>query len=155
MQIRYEISGKFDEASDCNGLLYAPLARPLTYRRSRSYEFDCEGSEDAVTAFVRKTLLDESSQQLFINDSPWHDEAFLLDYGMKASALDLEKESILSYYRSLKAPGFTLKSLAIRHRIYVFGDVETGIAERFVRDMVNPAIHTHRLTHSAPAGSHV
>ena len=40
---------------------------------------------------------------------------------------------------SLDAPGFSLNSLTIRQRIYVFGE---GAADpkRFIRDICNPAI---------------
>ena len=119
---RYEITGKFEEPADCSGLLYAPLNEALTYRRSRSYEFDFEGPVDRLTEFVRRCLLDEISQELSTGPEPWSGYAFVLDYGMKPGALDLEKEAVLSYYRSLDDPGFKLENLAIRHRIYVFGE---------------------------------
>lgn len=145
MQAHYEIIGKFEDKADCDALLYAPLAEPLSYRRSVCYELEFEGDRSALNEFVRHTLLDGISQELFEDAAPWSDQAFYLEYGMKASALDLEKEAILTYYRSLKNPGFTIEKLAIRHRIYVFGDAPTGVSDRFVRDLVNTAIHTHSL----------
>jgi len=149
MQAHYEIIGKFEDQADCDALLYAPLAEPLSYRRSVCYEFEFEGDRKALSDFVRHTLLDDISQEMFEDNQPWSDQSFYLEYGMKASALDLEKEAILTYYHSLENPGFTLQKLAIRHRIYVFGDAPAGASDRFVRDLVNPAIHTHSLSQSA------
>lgn len=145
MFTRYEITGKFEEAADCNSLLYAPLARSLSFRRSRSYEFEFTGAANALTGFVRKCLLDEISQEIFAGPDPWTGEAFVLEFGMRPGALDLEEEAIMTFYRSLKDPGFTIEKLAIRDRIYVFGEADDGVAKRFVRDIVNTAIHTYQI----------
>lgn len=137
----YEISDRFIEAGDANGLLYEPLAGGLTYRRTRRYELEYEGDQAAMEAFVRKTLLDEISQELHTGeDAALKDYGFALEYGMKPGALDLEKEAILSYYGGIPTPGFELKDLHIRQRIYLFGGKgdESG---RFVRDLCNAAIH--------------
>jgi hypothetical protein len=133
----YEISDRFIEAGDANGLLYEPLAGGLTYRRSRRYEIQYEGDQAAMEAFVRKTLLDEISQELHQGeDAALTGYSFALEYGMKPGALDLEKEAILSYYRGIPAPGFELKDL----RIYLFGG-KGDESVRFVRDLCNAAIH--------------
>ena len=145
MHTRYEITGRFEEPADCSALLYAPLAEPLSFRRSRSYEFEFEGAVDSLTAFVRRCLLDEISQELSTGPEPWSDYAFALEFGMKPGALDLEKEAVLNFYRSLENPGFELKNLDFRHRIYVFGDASASVSETFERDIVNPAIHTWRI----------
>ncbi len=140
MNLSYEIIDRYIEAGDASALLYAPLREPLTFRKTRRYEFDVEGDAAAVEAFVRHTLLDEVSQQLHAGGDPALDGArFVLDYGMKPGALDLEKEAVVKFFRGLKDPGFTLNSLVIRQRIYVFGD---GAADpkRFIRDICNPAI---------------
>ena len=137
----YEISDRFIEAGDANGLLYEPLAGGLTYRLTRRYEIQYEGDQAAMEAFVRKTLLDEISQELHQGeDAALTGCSFALEYGMKPGALDLEKEAILSYYRGIPTPGFELKDLRIRQRIYLFGGKgdESG---RFVRDLCNAAIH--------------
>lgn len=137
----YEISDRFIEAGDANGLLYEPLAGGLTYRRTRRYHLEFEGDTAAMEAFVRKTLLDEISQELHAGeDAALTGYGFALEYGMKPGALDLEKEAILSYYRGIPSPGFELKELRIRQRIYLFGGKgdESG---RFVRDLCNAAIH--------------
>lgn len=137
----YEISDRFIEAGDANGLLYEPLAGGLTYRRTRRYEIEYEGAEAAMEAFVRKTLLDEISQELHSGEEPaLEDFSFALDYGLKPGALDLEKEAILSYYRGIPDPGFELKDLRIRQRLYLFGG-KSGDSDRFVRDLCNAAIH--------------
>ena len=151
MHARYEITGKFEEAADCNSLLYAPLAQPLSYRRSRSYEFEFSGSEEGLRSFVQSCLLDEISQQLHNGDEPWSDQNFVLEFGMRPGALDLEKEAIMTYYESLTDPGFQIEKLAIRDRIYVFGDAADGVSEQFVRDIVNTAIHTYQILRPACA----
>ena len=144
--MRYEITGKYEELADCNSLPYAPLKQSLNYRRSRGYEFEFSGDGDAVTQFVGNCLLDEISQQLQKgDDAPWSDQTFVLEYGMRPGALDLEQEAILTYYRSLSDPGFEIEKLAIRHRIYVFGDASDEVADQFVRDIVNSAIHVHQI----------
>jgi hypothetical protein len=141
----YEISDRFIEAGDANSLLYEPLAGGLTYRHTRRYELDYEGEKTAMEAFVRKTLLDEISQDLHAGeDAALKDYSFALEYGMKPGALDLEKEAILNYYRGISAPGFELKELRIRQRIYLFGGKGDDSA-RFVRDICNAAIHQWKV----------
>lgn len=137
----YEISDRFIEAADANGLLYEPLAGGLTYRRTRRYEMEFAGDQTAVEAFVRKTLLDEISQELHVGEAPaLEGYSFALEYGMKPGALDLEKEAVLSYYRGIPEPGFELKELRIRQRLYLFGGTGKE-SDRFVRDLCNAAIH--------------
>lgn len=137
----FEILGKFDRESDCQKLLYAPLPHPLTHRETTLYRIDYEGDEASLTSFVGKVLLDPISQELREgSNSAFEKAAFILEYGMKGGALDLEKEMILSYYRSLPSPGFELQKLILRRRVYVFG--EGADPAPFVRDICNPAIHT-------------
>ncbi|MDB6006257.1 MAG: hypothetical protein JWR15_3244 [Prosthecobacter sp.] len=144
----FEILGKFDSESDCHKLLYAPHPLPLKYREGRVYKIEFEGDEAALQAFVDKVLIDSISQEARIGGQPAFEKAsFVLEYGMKGAALDLEKEMILNYYRSTENPGFELKKLTLRTRIYVFGQgAEPG---QFVRDIVNPAIHTHEVLKAA------
>ena len=67
---------------------------------------------------------------------------FTIDYGMKAGALDLEKEAILQNYRGRKNMGFTLDGLKITQRVYVFGQGDReSLSKRFAKDVCNPAIH--------------
>lgn len=143
----YEITGRFETEGNAQSLLYVPPSRPLTYRKSMRYLFDYEGSESALDAFVSKVLVDPISQEEHHDGAPLWKSAFILDYGMKGGALDLEKEMILNYYRTLQNPEFTLKKLTLKTRIYVFGEgAESSI---FVRDIVNPAIHTHEVLQAA------
>ncbi len=144
----FEILGKFDTESDCHKLLYAPHPLPLKYREGRVYKIDFEGDEAALKAFVDKVLIDSISQEARIGGQPAFEKAaFVLEYGMKGAALDLEKEMILNYYRSTENPGFEIKKLTLRTRIYVFG--EGAEPAQFVRDIVNPAIHTHEVLKAA------
>ena len=143
----YEITGRFETEGNAQSLLYVPPARPLTYRKSMRYLFDYEGSEAALDSFVTKVLVDPISQEEHHDGAPLWKSAFILDYGMKGGALDLEKEMILNYYRTLQSPEFTLKKLTLKTRIYVFG--EGAEPALFVRDIVNPAIHTHEVLQAA------
>jgi hypothetical protein len=140
----YEIAGKFETEGNAQSLLYAPPPRPLTFRRTMRYLFDYEESEAALDAFVSTVLVDAISQEEHHDGAPlWPTASFILDYGMKGGALDLEKEQILSYYRTLKSPAFTIHKLTLKTRLYVFG--EGADPAPFVRDIVNPAIHTHEV----------
>lgn len=140
----YEITGKFESEANAQSLLYAPPATPLAFRRTTRYLFEYEGSADALDAFVQKVLVDPISQEYHSDGLPlWDGSAFILDYGMKGGALDLEKETILNYYRKLSEPGFDLLKLTLKTRIYVFG--EGADSSVFVRDIVNPAIHSWEL----------
>ena len=137
----FEVTGLFDKESNCHKLLYAPVSHPWTYRESVVYNITFEGDEQALEAFVRRVLVDELSQELRDGDgSAFPAAAFVLEYGMKGGALDLEKEMILNYYRSLPEPGFAIHKLLLRRRVYVSGP-EADPAP-FVKDVCNPAIHT-------------
>ena len=119
----YEIAGRFEAEGNAQSLLYAPPPQPLTFRKTMRYVFDFEGSEAALDAFVSRVLVDAISQEEHHDGAPlWPHAAFILDYGMKGGALDLEKEAILNYYRTVREPGFDLKKLILKTRIYVFGD---------------------------------
>lgn len=143
-----EVTGKYDHAGDANKLVYSPLAEPATYHATRRYRLEFEGDETAARRFVEQTLVEEVSQQVHFSPEPalsgW---TYILDYGYKPGALDLEKEALLSYYRGLPEPGFTLLRLTITQRVYLFAQPGGQLApEPFVRDIVNPAIHRHSLT---------
>jgi len=149
--LQAEVTGRYDHAGDASRLLYTPLARPLTAQETRCYHVEYEGDGAALTAFLSKVLADDVSHQLSTGDAPalrgW---SFILDYGMKGGALDLEKETILAHHRGDKNPGFSIQSLRINRRLYVFdpagADDTPRLADRFVRDIVNPAIHTWHVT---------
>lgn len=135
----YEITNSFDTEGDAQSLLYAPPPEPLRFRKTMRYIFEFEGDAAALETFVREVLVDRISQQAHRDQGPlWDGTAFILDYGMKGGALDLEKEAIMNYYRTLSEPGFELKKLALKTRIYVFG--ERADPAVFERDIVNPAI---------------
>lgn len=137
----FEISDRFIEAADANELLYEPLGSGVTTRRTRRYEVEFEGGKTALDAFIRKTLFDEISQDFREGDeAALEGFSFVVEYGMKPGALDLEKEAILTYYRGITDPGFELKDLKIRQRLYVF-DAEAKDSDRFIRDICNGAIH--------------
>jgi len=153
METIYEIYGCYEEAADCDELLYAPSGKALSYRKSRVYRFQWRGDDERdLHSFAERCLLDRVSQTLLVEgEVPWRGFSFCLEYGMKPSVLDLEKEAVLSYYRSLNAPSFRVDELGISQRIYVFGDADETVRAAFVRDLVNPAIHWHRVFDGADA----
>ncbi len=59
----FEILGKFESESDCQKLLYAPLAEKLTCRETQVYRFEFEGDEAALEAFVQRVLVDAISRR--------------------------------------------------------------------------------------------
>lgn len=148
MRLQAEVIGRFDHAGDANALLYTPLAQKLTARHTRRYLVDFTGDEAAVVVFLNKVLADPVSHELRTGDAPaLTGYAFFLDYGMKAGALDHEKETIMAHHCSLADGGFTITGLKINHRVYLFGESGAAAhADRFVRDIVNPAIHTWQVT---------
>ena len=149
--LQAEVTGRYDHAGDANRLLYTPLPRPLTAQETRRYTVEYEGDEAALTAFLAKVLADDVSHALTTGDAPaLKGASFMLDYGMKGGALDLEKETILAHHRGDSEAGFTIQSLRINRRLYVFDAAHSPetvqFADRFVRDIVNPAIHTWKVT---------
>ncbi len=149
MSLTVEVISRFEQEEDCGKLLYAPLSTPLTFRRSRVYLFEFDGEPEEALAFARKVLVDTYSQDTHIDGAPFFPDCrFYLDYGMKPGALDLEKEAILAYYRGLGEKRFVLNDLIPRTRVYVFGEPGTARPEPFLRDVVNPAIHTWTITNS-------
>jgi hypothetical protein len=96
-------------------------------------------------------LSDPVSHALATGEAPAFDGwSFMLDYGMKSGALDLEKEAILAHHHGDADAGFTIRSLRINRRLYLFDAARSAetpeLAPRFVRDIVNPAIHTWNVT---------
>ncbi len=142
MKAVFEIVDRYLEAGCCSALLYAPIDEDLTYRQTRRYTLDFEGDESAAADFVSKTLLDEVAQDLHQGEGgALSGYQFVIDYGMKPGALDLEKEAVVSYYEHLDGPAFQLNDLKIEQRVYVFGEGKAN-PDRFVSDICNRAIHT-------------
>lgn len=147
MPFTAEVSQRLAQAKSCQGLLYAPLEKPLTYRQTQRYVFDYAGEESALVAFIKKVLVDEVCQDLHVNtDAVYDDWLFHLDYGMKPGALDLEKETILNYHREIADGSLSVESLKIYKRLYIFGEPGETSPEPFIKDIVNPAIHTWNVT---------
>lgn len=120
----------------------------MTFRRTNRYVFEFEGERSKLQSFVRQTLVDQISQNMFEEDeTAVGGAAFAIDYGMKPGALDLEKEAIVAYYRGLENPGFTLNDLKIRRRVYLFnaGEQQHSDPAIFVRDLCNGAIHNWEI----------
>jgi hypothetical protein len=143
-----EVIRRGQHASDADALLYTPMKAGLTMKHSRTYRFEFEGDEAALRAFARAVLVDEVSQEISDGTAPVvKDALFHLDYSMKPGALDLEKEAIMNYYRGRTGDAFVLKNLHISQRVYIFGEGDaTALSARFVKDIVNPAVHKHQLS---------
>ncbi len=149
MRLRAEVAGRFEGAGDASKLLYAPIDVPLTFRRTRVYEMSYEGDPGAAEQFVKRVLVDDVSQEVNFDAMPMlgEGELFHLDYGMKPGALDHEKEVVLGFWRELADPGFTIDRLTVRQRVYIYGEAAgAGLADRFVRDIVNPAVHVWEVS---------
>lgn len=147
MIMECEVIRRNQHAGDADALLYTPLKAGLTMKHSRIYHFDSEGDAAALMEFARAVLVDEVSQEMSLDSPPAVQGAlFHIDYSMKPGALDLEKEAIMNYYRGRSGDVFVLRQLHIAQRIYIFGngDVDT-LSARFVKDIVNPAIHKHQV----------
>lgn len=143
MTLHFEVIGRFQAAADANHLLYTPIADVLTSRHTRVYAAECEGDLDAARAYLLRVLVDPIAQTVAEDGkAQFSSPLFIIDYGMKAGALDLEKEAILENYQGQGNLGFTLKSLKITQRIYVFGEGDKdSLSKRFAKDVCNPAIH--------------
>src|SRR5690606_12706658 len=101
MRFTAEVAQRLQKPRSCEGLLYAPLRGRLSYQKTRRYVFSYEGSEEEMRSFVCNVLFDAVSQELRIEDTPFYQGfRFYLDYGIKSTALDLEKEMILSYHQA-------------------------------------------------------
>lgn len=147
MKYECEVIRKGQHASDADALLYTPMKAGLTMMHSRVYRFEFEGDDAALREFARAVLVDEVSQEISDGTDPVvKDALFYLDYSMKPGALDLEKEAIMNYYRGRSGDAFALQQLHISQRVYVFGEGDAeAMAARFVKDIVNPAVHKYQL----------
>lgn len=142
--LTFEVFSRFQSAADANKLLYTPLADKLTYNHTRLYTVECEGDIEAAHDYMLRVLSDPISQKVEESGSPaLAGELFCISYGIKKGALDLEKEAILTNYAGRKGLPFTISSLSITQKIYIFGQGDkAALAKRFCNDICNPAIHT-------------
>lgn len=142
--LTFEVFSRFQSATDANKLLYTPLADELTYNHTRLYTAEVEGDIDAARAYLRSVVVEPISQKVQEDGTPaLSGELFCISYGIKKGALDLEKEAILTNYRGRGDMGFTMSSLTITQKIYIFGKGDkAALSARFCNDVCNPAIHT-------------
>lgn len=148
MTLTFEVISRFQEAADANKLLYTPIGGGLTARHSRVYTVEADGDREAARKYLLSVLVDPIAQEVSEAGTPIIDnDLFHIDYSMKPGALDLEKEAILENYRGRKALPFSLKSLTITQRVYVFGKGDANtLSARFIKDICNPAIHRWTVT---------
>ncbi len=146
--ITLEVFSRFQSTTAANKLLYTPMSdSALTYNHTRLYTVECSGDEAAARAYMRSVLVDEISQQVAEDgQAALSGELFSISYGIKAGALDLEKEAILTNYRGRGELPFSIQSLKITQKVYIFGEAPAGmdkdsLSAKFARDICNPAIH--------------
>ena len=143
-----EIVENYADPAPASKLLYAPVSDAVRCVETRRYALDVSGDEKAALEFVDHVLADKYSQTVHLNAEPAvSDYNFYLDIGMKANTLDLEKEYVLKYYRGHDELGFELKDLTIFRRVYILGENSVP-ADTFVKDLVNPVIHTWEVNHA-------
>lgn len=147
MPYQFEVESTFAPAHPAGGLVYEPVSEAVTARETRVYELDAEGDESAVTAFAERVLADRFAQKVHTDGTPaLGGYTYFLDVAYHANVLDLEKQYLLQYYRSLEAPGFVLNDLTINRRIYIYGDAALLPPETLQKDLVNPVIQQAQLT---------
>lgn len=153
MQLKIEIEDQFDRRESGAALLYAPSNDGVTFRRTRLYVLDVDGDSAVAQSWMERVVLDQVSQTLHVlgdesNSAALGDADVLLEYGMKPGALDHEREILLDEFAKEHAEdlGFTLNDVRVRTRIYLFAksgeEIDTA---PYVRDVVNPAVHSHEL----------
>jgi hypothetical protein len=100
-----EVVGKFESEQDTSKLLYAPLEQAATFRKSRVYQIEYDGTQDQARSFVLKSLVDRYAEEVsFSEESYYKNFKFYIDYGMKPGALDLEREAIISSQKKVLMP---------------------------------------------------
>lgn len=141
--LHFEVISRFQEPADADHLLYTPIRAGLTSRHSRVYSVEVNGDAARAREYFLSVLVDQIAQEVGEKAEPLLDGAlFILDYGMKAGALDLEKEAILTNYRGRKGLPFTVGKIVITQRVYIFGEGDkAALAAHFAKDVCNPAIH--------------
>ncbi|MEG2328109.1 MAG: hypothetical protein RSB48_07435, partial [Akkermansia sp.] len=123
MTLYLEVISRFQDAVDADRLLYTPIHANLTSRHSRVYAVEVSGQIDAAREYLLSVLVDQIAQEVREQQEPLLKGAlFILDYGMKPGALDLEKQAILQNYSGREGLPFTIDSLKITQRVYVFGE---------------------------------
>lgn len=156
MTLHFEVISRFQAAANADALLYTPLNAGLTFRRSRVYTVEISGDEQKAREYLLSVLVDPISQECTEQAAPiLKDSLFTIDYGMKAGALDLEKEAILQNYRGRQNMGFTLDGLKITQRVYVFGqgDKEALAGRALPRTSATPPFTTGPSPNPSPSPS--
>ena len=148
MTLHLEVISRFQEPVNADHLLYAPIHSGLTARHSRVYTVEVSGDKEAAMRYLEQVLVDSIAQEFSFQSEPLlKNSLFFIDYGMKPGALDLEKQAILENYRGRKGLAFSLESLTITQRVYLFGEGNTELlSARFIKDICNPAIHRFSVT---------
>jgi phosphoribosylformylglycinamidine (FGAM) synthase PurS component len=146
MNFEIEIVNRYAREKSCNELLYAPIDAHLRARETRGYRVGFSGEVSTLRTFAHDVLTDEVSETVHEGDTPaLEGYRFYIDVSLRPDCLDLEKEYILKFYHELDTPGFTIEDITVFHRYYIFGDDDSVPAERFVRDLCNPVIHTWKV----------
>ncbi len=148
MPLKIEIIPRFAEAAEADKLLYVPRHSGAVCHHTKVYHCHVEGNQEAFQTWIRRVILDETSQDMIVGPQAARPGAVVLEYGMKPGALDHEREMILDEYRCEGAAdlGFSLNDLKVRTRLYFeSAGGEAVDVSPFVRDLVNPAVHAHEV----------
>lgn len=149
MRYAAEISNRFIGQRSCDELLYAPIRQSVSFRESRRYDINFSGDEEALRCFAEKVLLDPVSESIHIGENPaLSGFCFFLDISLKPVLLNLEKEYLLDYYKGLPNQLFKIIDLFNTRRIYFFTRGDEVLPDAFVKDIVNPVIHTWTVNHA-------
>ncbi len=146
MRCPLEIVSRRGDPASANEILFAPMDRAPSYRRTRVYDIEYSGSRDALRRFVAGVLLDEVAEDARFEESFAYPQArAVLDVSLKPGLLDLEKEYIVDYARSHASDDFRLEDIRIAQRYYIDAPIEPVVLDRIRRDLVNPAIQECRV----------
>lgn len=148
MTLHLEVLSRFQEPVNADHLLYTPIHSGLTARHSRVYTIEITGDILAAEQYLQQVLVDSIAQESSTSGTPLLGKSlFFIDYSMKPGALDLEKQAILENYRGRKGLSFSIDTLTITQRVYLFGEGDTELlSQRFIKDICNPAIHRWSVT---------
>ena len=141
--MQVETINRFSQFYKVDKLLYSPSGKSVSYLLSRRYEFSLLGEIELGKQCLIEILVDPLSH--IVSDSVGDLEKnwnYCLEYSLKDSVLDLEKQAILNYWNQLSEKSFDLSALKLLHRIYFFGnEVDQAIVSQVANAQCNSAIH--------------
>ncbi|OGH60966.1 MAG: hypothetical protein A3G34_17425 [Candidatus Lindowbacteria bacterium RIFCSPLOWO2_12_FULL_62_27] len=149
MRSTLEVVSRFLESRAAGEMTHTPAPAGATFRETRVYTLDFSGDERSLRAFLLDALVDGVGEIAHFSDRPYFEGDARVDIRLKPNMLDLERESILNYYRAAAPEKFRLNDLRIARRFYVRAvPAAAEFLERFRRDAANPVIHEWCVSHA-------